>query len=650
MFSDRISLPLQAETQRYVCLILNKGVFIVDISKEGLPMSNFKIKDFFLPIGTEGRKLMNVFFICIFLKFMWFNMLWCTLSTFTPFSKIETYLDTVLVSLFLLLPLICFRAVKVTLFVFVLLDCLLMSNLMYFRTYFTAIPLDSYLLVGNLSDFTGSVLDSWRMTDLFFPFSTIAAGWLWRRDFKCSAYSSIPVKAKPWHVFGRYMALIIIISLIPAVRIWSQNGFKAAYEKLQDAYLHTCNIPMYTIFGSLYYDYTCDNIVYTPEIKQRIDSWLASKTDCKSVLPQIYVRDNCIFVLAESLESWVLEKTVEGQEITPNLNRMLKDSSVIYAPHVLSQVKGGRSIDAQLLFNSGLLPINSGPYSIKFPESYYPSLVKAFKEKYEGAKAYSLTVDKPMVWNQCVIAPVLGFDSLVSKSCFVQEEPVGSRKQVGDRAFLRQCLGKIQQNEVWNDSGNTFLQCITYSGHNPFILPDSLKQVSFSPEVPEVLNNYMTMANYTDRALGEFIACLRADKRFDNTLIVIMGDHEGLATQRKELCNDPVGKHIVSDKSFVPLIILNAPFCMYYGKVMGQVDVYPTLRDLLGLNDYWWKGVGESIFNPQKPDFDVDPQLNIVGDMVGIPDEEVRMAKKAWEISDLIIRYDYLGRMRNVKE
>lgn len=608
-----------------------------------------KLTNYFFPDGSESRKLIGLFFVFLFLKFMWLNLLWCMLSTFTPFSKIETYLDTILVSLILLLPLICFRAVKTTLVIFVLLDGLFVANLMYFRTYFTAIPLDSYLLASNLSDFSSSVIDSCRVVDLFFPLSTIAAGILWWRNFRKPEDKQVRKERKRYSI-ARYVLLILLVALIPAIRLWSQNGFKAAYERLQDAYLHTCNVPMYTIFGSLYYDYTCDQIVYTEDIKNDIDSWLARKTDCKSVLPHVYAKDNCVIILAESLESWVLNKTVEGQEITPNLNRILRDSSVIYAPHVLSQVKGGRSIDAQLLMCTGLLPINSGPYSIKFPESYYPSLVKAFKEKHKNARAYSLTVDKPMVWNQCIIAPVLGYDSLVSKSSFIQEEPVGSRRQVGDRAFLRQCLSKMKKNEVWSDSGNTLVQCVTYSGHNPFILPDSLKKVFFSEDVPDVLNRYMTMANYTDRAIGEFISRLKSDKRFENTLVVIMGDHEALGTVRKELCSDPVGKNILSDKAFVPLIILNAPSNMYYGKVMGQIDVYPTLLDLLGLNDYWWKGLGESIFNPQKPDFDVDSQLNIVGDTAGIPDEEVRMAKKAWEISDLIIRYDYLGRKLNVKE
>lgn len=247
-----------------------------------------------------------------------------------------------------------------------------------------------------------------------------------------------------------------------------------------------------------------------------------------------------------------------------------------------------------------------------------------------------------------VIAPAFGYDSLVSKNDFVQEEPVGSREQVGDRSFLRQCAEKMMTNETWSDTGNSFVQCITYSGHNPFILPDSLKRVSFSDEVPEVIRNYMTMANYTDQAFGIFISYLRSDKRFAKTLIVIAGDHEGLAGVRKEVCETPIGKEIVSDKPFVPFIVLNLSFGVHYGKVMGQIDIYPTLLDLLGLHQYAWKGLGQNIFDPNKKGFAIDPQLNIVGDTTGVPEDEIRSAKKAWEVSDLMIRYNYLGRMAGV--
>mgnify|MGYP001345939254 FL=1 len=43
-------------------------------------------------------------------------------------------------------------------------------------------------------------------------------------------------------------------------------------------------------------------------------------------------------------------------------------------------------------------------------------------------------------------------------------------------------------------------------------------------------------------------------------------------------------------------------------------------------------------------------QFNLIGDTAGVPDENIRQAKEAWEISDMIIRYDYLGHKLNIKE
>lgn len=604
-----------------------------------------RLRCFFFPCNDAGGRLLCLCFLCLVAKFLWFDLQWCILSTFTPFSKIDTYWNALLAVLVLLIPLACFRAVKTTLVIFVLMDILFISNLMYFRTYFTAIPLDSYKLVGNLLDFTSSLWSSFHLSDLLFILSTgFVCVMCWKFN-RSEAGKTILVSFRLLRS-SRYLLLVLLICLFPTLWILSQNGFKAVNERLKDAYLHTCNVPMYTLFGSMYYDYSCDQEVYTNKIQREIDCWLAGRSDLKSTLPSVRVYDNCILILAESFESWVLEKSIEGQEVTPNLNRLLRETTTIYAPYVLTQVKGGRSIDAQLLFNSGLLPVNSGAYSIKYPNSYYPSLPKAFKQLHPAAKAYSLTVDRPMVWNQCIINPAMGYDSLVSKTNFIQEEPVGSRNQVGDCAFLRQCATKILSNEVWSDTQHTFLQCLTYSGHNPFILPDSLARISFSENVPQRINDYATMANYTDRAFGAFISYLRSDKRFANTLIVFSGDHEGLAAERQDICSTTLGKEIVSDQCFTPLIVLNAPIGMRYEKVMGQVDIYSTLLDLLDMEQYEWKGLGQSIFDPRKKGFAIDPGMNVVGDTADVSEEEIRQAKEAWKISDMIIRYNYLGRSR----
>lgn len=202
------------------------------------------------------------------------------------------------------------------------------------------------MLAVNLADFSSSVLDSIRIADLFFLLSTITAGGIWWVKYRKQAEVEVGTYGL-LTLSGRYILLIALIALLPVVKLWSRGGFKVAYERLQDAYLHTCNVPMFTVFGSMYYDYTCDQVVYTPEIEGKINLWLEKRSGYKSLFPKVSVYDNCIFILAESLESWVLEQTVEGQELTPNLNKLLQEASTLYAPHALSQAKGGRSIDAQ---------------------------------------------------------------------------------------------------------------------------------------------------------------------------------------------------------------------------------------------------------------------------------------------------------------
>ena len=102
------------------------------------------------------------------------------------------------------------------------------------------------------------------------------------------------------------------------------------------------------------------------------------------------------------------------------------------------------------------------------------------------------------------------------------------------------------------------------------------------------MNDYMTMANYTDRAIGLFIERLKQSGILNNTMVVVTGDHEGLADARSMLCDTKAGKGLVSDQQFTPLIIINSPVGMRYEKVMGQVDIYPTLLSLLGLDNYAW--------------------------------------------------------------
>lgn len=356
-------------------------------------------------------------------------------------------------------------------------------------------------------------------------------------------------------------------------------------------------------------------------------------------------RDNYIFILAESLESWVLNLTVENQEITPYLNKLLKEPTTLYAPHVLTQVNGGRSIDAQLLVLAGLLPLRTGAYSCRFPFNTYHTLPKAMKEL-KATRNYLLTVDKTKTWNQGAVAQSFGIDTIISYPDFRMTETFGNRKRLGDRAFFSQCREKMENGEIWHSGENVFIQMVTYSGHAPFKMPESLKSVHFSNRIPEVMADYMTVVHYTDEAIGKFVEYLKTRPEYERTMVVITGDHEGLADHRKGLCRTKAGKEIVSENEFTPFIVVNSPVAMHYTKVMGQVDIYTTLLNLLGLENYRWSGIGQSILDSGKPGVAISPQKGIKGDALSLSRDELLRMKQSLEVSDRIIQFDKLKNLQ----
>ncbi len=599
--------------------------------------------------------------ITIFFKFLLFDLLWSIPTTFATWSTVEFFASKLIAVLFLLIPGKLLRLWWLEVAIMFCLDGLLIANLMYFRTYFTAIPLDSYALGGNLADFMGSVFDSFRFADILFPLSTIAFILAWKFIIKRRRSSADPAAAgngvKEHRSFVGYEIAWAISLVLFVGSTMYRGGFYKAYDSIrQHAYRSSSTTTMYTIAGNLWFDHINKQQEATPEIALKINSWLDGRagylpmaesgvleSDSVFVNSADVQRSNCIVILAESFESWLLEREVEGQELTPYLNALLKDSTTLYAPNVLTQVKGGRSIDAQLLLCAGLLPVNSGTYSSQYPNNEYFTLQKALAQK-SAAKSYLMTIDKISTWNQGVIAYSFGTDTIVAYHDFKLEEAFGTHKRTGDDAFLRQCAEKISAGEVWPQGENAYMQFITYSGHAPFRLPEELKEIHFSENIPQKMNDYMTTARYTDKAIGHFVEYLKSLPQYKNTLIVITGDHEGLAAYRKELCEAPGGKGVVSEGLFTPFIVLNSPVGMRYDKVMGQIDMYPTLLNLLQLDDYPWKGLGQSILDSSKRGFAVSPQLEIVGEQV--PEEEIAYARQAYDISDLIIRFDYLKNLK----
>lgn len=576
-----------------------------------------------------------IFAVGIFLTFVAFDVIWCMDTSFASFSFFETYATKIIATLALAGVYALTRCRWAQIVVMALLDVLLVANLMYFRTYYSAIPASSYLEAGNLADFKASVTDSLRWADIVLPLITIATAVMAFR-YKTTKRQPLTAVLKWWAAPLAGFAL-----LLTGVNLCKGGFHKSLRSVRQSAYLCSADAPIFSVFGCIWYDITDDAEPITPEKQVEIERWLASQPKHQPADSVTEKRSNLLIVFAESLESWVLEKEVDGKEITPCLNRLLKEKSTLYAPNVLTQVKGGRSIDAQLMICSGLLPLMSGTYSSLYYDNTFYTLQKAMRGL-KHSRSYLLTIDKVSTWNQGAVARSFGTDTIISYHDFKMTEAFGTHKRIGDASFFQQCREKIERGEVWKPGESVYMQFVTYSGHAPFKLPDHLRTITFPASIPEKAADYMTTAHYTDKAIGDFVAYLKTLPQYKETIVVIVGDHEGLASYRQELVGNPACRGLVSDKQLTPFIVLNSPVGMRYDKFMGQIDIYPTLLNLMQLDAYRWHGLGQSILDPRKQGVAVGSVMNVEG--TG-SDKEVERLKEAHTVSDYMLRYDWLKRL-----
>ena len=576
-----------------------------------------------------------VFAVGIFLTFVAFDVIWCMDTTFASFSFFETYATKIIATLALAGVYALTRCRWAQIVVMALLDVLLVANLMYFRTYYSAIPASSYLEAGNLADFKASVTDSLRWADIVLLLISIATAVIAFR-YKTTKRQPLTAVLKWWAAPLAGFAL-----LLTGVNLCKGGFHKSLRSVRQSAYLCSADAPIFSVFGCIWYDITDAAEPITPEKQVEIERWLASQPKHQPADSVTEKRSNLLIVFAESLESWVLEKKVDGKEITPCLNRLLKEKSTLYAPNVLTQVKGGRSIDAQLMICSGLLPLMSGTYSSLYYDNTFYTLQKAMRGL-KHSRSYLLTIDKVSTWNQGAVARSSGTDTIISYHDFKMTEAFGTHKRIGDASFFQQCREKIERGEVWKPGESVYMQFVTYSGHAPFKLPDHLRTITFPASIPEKAADYMPTAHYTDKAIGDFVAYLKTLPQYKETIVVIVGDHEGLASYRQELVGNPACRGLVSDKQLTPFIVLNSPVGMRYDKFMGQIDIYPTLLNLMQLDAYRWHGLGQSILDPRKQGVAVGSVMNVEG--TG-SDKEVERLKEAHTVSDYMLRYDWLKRL-----
>jgi lipoteichoic acid synthase len=293
---------------------------------------------------------------------------------------------------------------------------------------------------------------------------------------------------------------------------------------------------------------------------------------------------NVIVVQMEAMQNMLLNLKVNGTEITPVLNSLLGQS--YYFPHIFQQVGSGNTSDAEFMLNTSLYVPKDGPASQVYAKKSLPSLPKLLKE--QGYTTLTFHTDNVNFWNRKDLYPALGFDKFYDDRTFGHSDMVmmGS----SDEVLYKKTVDILK---TYKDKQQTFYaDIITLSGHHPFTIPKSKQRIELPSEYKgTLLGNYLTAQNYADFALGQLVDELKAANLWDNSMLLIYGDHMGLpiyalSESEKDQIERLTGKPYNYDSMMnIPLltIIPGVTDGQRMESIGGQIDFMPTIANLVGV-------------------------------------------------------------------
>jgi len=306
---------------------------------------------------------------------------------------------------------------------------------------------------------------------------------------------------------------------------------------------------------------------------------------------------NVIVIQMEAFQNFLIGQKINGQEITPNMNKLA--SETLYFNHTISQISQGNTSDAEFLSNTSIYPMaNASVFKTEADKDYYglPEVLK--KNGYFTATFHANVAS---FWNRENMYPTLGFDKYYDAASFEKKDIIGIGPS--DEVYYKKVLTEL--NGFKASGKNFYTQLITLSGHFPFEIPAIHKNLKIPGNYQACeAAKYLQAASYTDQALGTFMAGLKESGLYDDTLIVMYGDHFGLSTTKLETTDKALLKEVLGrdydkvDMMNIPLLIKlpGEKVARTEPTVAGQIDVMPTILALLGIEDNKTVMFGKNLF------------------------------------------------------
>jgi lipoteichoic acid synthase len=457
-----------------------------------------------------------------------------------------------------------------------LFTCIYFAVIMYYKYFGIIVTYHALSQVGQVTEVKGSVFQLMHPYFLLiFTDLLVMAGLLvWHRGFRRWATSFKPLRGARI----AYAALAVAMIGICLVQVLPNRGIVNELKRAER--MGIINYEIYTMFDSGSAP-SAEYAAVTPAAVRQVKG--VERPDSPAGW-QVAEGRHIFYVQLEAFQSFLLGLSVEGREITPALNSLIRQG--VYFPRVYQQVGAGNTSDAEFTTNTSLMTPPVGAASETYSGKQLPSLAKLLHGK--GYDTMTFHTNDVKFWNRDQLYDAIGFDRYYDREFYQDEDLVhfGSSDEVLYRKTADELAALAGQGK------RLYANIVSMSAHHPFNLPAHKAKI----DLPErfdgtFVGDYLVSQNYADASLGGFIEQLQASGLWEDSLIVIYGDHMGVPIY--SLTDDDLRLlEELNGKPYDYTQMLNIPFLLVapgalepavMEQVGGHSDIMPTVANLAGI-------------------------------------------------------------------
>ena len=368
-----------------------------------------------------------------------------------------------------------------------------------------------------------------------------------------------------------------------------------------------------------------DGVQLERNIKMRSEAKKSELTSIEKYVKQHYAKPsdvsfgkakgkNVIIIHLESFQQFLIDDKVEGQTVTPFLNSIYNSKSTYSFSNFFHQVGQGKTSDAENMLETSTFGTPQGSLFAQLGSDQTFQAAPAILKQHGNYTSAVFHGNTASFWNRNNTYKNMGYENFFSASDFDVSGDKSTTYGLKDKLLFKDSVKYLQHLQQ-----PFYAKYITVSNHIPYTLDAEDSDFKTPDTGDATVDGYFKTANYLDQSIEEFFNFLKKSGLYDNSMIVLYGDHYGISNSSnkalaKTFAQDPNHFKQFGDNPTenwnswdnaqlqrVPLMIhipgmKDGGIQNQYG---GEIDVLPTLLHLLGISNKNYIQFGTDLLSKQ---------------------------------------------------